>query len=87
VGCAGLRWLTPRTADQESAEPGLVLLPPSIAPATGPSTTDDTLKARLRTWLSVDPVRQTRRWPSHPEATRSIFRTRLINLDQPGQPG
>jgi hypothetical protein len=54
LDAARLRWLTPRTADQEPAEPGLVLLPPNIAPGTGPSTTDDTLEVGLRTWLSAD---------------------------------
>jgi hypothetical protein len=54
LDAARLRWLSPRTTDQERAEPGLVLLPPSIAPATGPSTPDDTLEVRLRTWLSAD---------------------------------
>jgi hypothetical protein len=54
LDAARLRWLSPRTTDQERAEPGLVLLPPSIAPATGPSTPDDTLEVGLRTWLSAD---------------------------------
>jgi hypothetical protein len=54
LDAARLRWLTPHTTDQERAEPGLILLRPGIAPATGPSTPDDTLEVRLRTWLSAD---------------------------------
>jgi len=55
LDAARLTWLTPRAdTEQEPAEPGLVLLPPDIAPATGPSTTNDTLEVRLRTWLSAD---------------------------------
>ncbi len=53
LDAARLRWLTPRNADQEPAEPDLVLVPPSTAPATGTSVTD-TLEVRLRTWLSAD---------------------------------
>jgi hypothetical protein len=55
LDAARLRWLTPCVgADEEPAEPGLVLLPRGIAPADGPSAADDTLKVRLRTWLSTD---------------------------------
>ncbi len=52
---ARLRWLTPRTdADEEPIAPDLVLLPPRVAPATGPSVTNETLNVGLRTWLSAD---------------------------------
>jgi hypothetical protein len=55
LDAARLRWLTPSAdPDEEPTEPGLVLLPRGIAPAAGPSATDDTLKVRLRTWLSAD---------------------------------
>jgi hypothetical protein len=46
---ARLRWLAPPAGtDEETAEPGLVLLPPGIAPATGPSMADETLEVGLR---------------------------------------
>ncbi len=55
VDAARLRRRTPRAGtDQEPTEPGLVLLPPGITPAAGPSATNDSLKVKLRTWLSSD---------------------------------
>ena len=55
LDAARLRWLAPcADTDEEPTEPGLVLLPPGIAPATGASTTNETLEVRLRTWLSAD---------------------------------
>jgi hypothetical protein len=55
LDAARLRWLTPRaSANEEQGDPGLVLLTLVAATATGSGVTNETLKVRLRAWLSAD---------------------------------